>query len=137
ALAQADDPEALAEAVAALGELPGPTELVALGQRLLAWNYDRSLLAALHRIGSLGDRSTIPVARRLLRNLEDIMAKAPPLDRRALRQSLLSEAGEVAPLRELVRELEAAELEPSQAEEPRGSAKTNPGAANGAVPAIS
>ncbi len=115
ALAQAHELDALADAVAALAELPKPSELVGLGQRLLAWNYERSLLAALHRFGSIGDASSMPVARRLLRNLEDIMAKAPPLDRRSLRQSLLSEAGELTPLRELVRELDSAEAAPAVA----------------------
>ncbi|MFO7567135.1 MAG: sigma 54-interacting transcriptional regulator [Enhygromyxa sp.] len=128
-LAQARDAEELGEAVAALAELPTPTELVALGQRLLAWNYDRSLLVALHRCEVIGDPSSIPVARRLLRNLEDIMTKAPPLDRRSLRQSLLSEAGEAAPLRELVRELEVAEHEPPPSVEPKlASGPTSAGA---------
>ena len=109
ALAQARDLDELGRAVAALAALPSPTALVARGLRLLAWNYDRGLLGALHRFGSVADSSSIPVARRLLANLEDIMAKAPSLDRRALRHSLLSEAGEATPLRELVRELEAAD----------------------------
>jgi len=128
ALAQADDRDAFAQAVAELAELPTPVELIGLGQRLLAWNYDRSLLAALHRCGSIGDPSSISVARRLLRNLEDIMNKAPPLDRRSLRQSLLSEAGEAGPLRELVRELEAGEHEPAANGEALGSAPASDGA---------
>ena len=118
-LAQAGDAAELVDAVAELGSLPKPSELVGRGQRLLAWNYDRGLLVALHRFGALADASSMPVARRLLLNLEDIMVKAPPLDRRALRQSLLSEAGELGPLRELVRELDASEHEPV-AREPSG-----------------
>lgn len=107
-LAQARHTGALAEASAALGELPTPAKLWARGERLLAWTYDRTLLCVLHDHGSVGDEATGSVARRLLEDLEEIMNKAPPLDRRALRQSLLSEAGEAGPLRELVRELELA-----------------------------
>jgi transcriptional regulator with GAF, ATPase, and Fis domain len=118
-LAQAEEPTELRDAVVELGALPKPHELVDRGQRLLAWNYDRGLLVALHQFGAVGDASSLPVARRLLDNLEDIMVKAPPLDRRALRQSLLSEAGELGPLRELVRELDAADHEPV-AREPSG-----------------
>ncbi|MFV8756423.1 sigma 54-interacting transcriptional regulator [Nannocystaceae bacterium ST9] len=111
ALAQAQTREQLERARTSLAELPGPVELWAAGQRLLAWTYDRALLGALHRFGCIGDRSSQPVARRLIANLEALMAKVPNLDRRALRHSLLSEAGEAGPLRELVRELEAAELD--------------------------
>ena len=109
-LAQAR-PGELAQASGLLATVPGPQELWARGEQLLALTYDRTLLCALHAHGSVGDASTSSVARRLLIHLEDIMAKVPPLDRRALRQSLLSEAGEAAPLRELVRELELASAE--------------------------
>ena len=119
-LAQAETREQLERARVGLSELPGPIELWAAGQRLLAWTYDRTLLGVLHRFGCVGDRSSRPVAHRLIGNLEIMMAKAPTLDRRALRQSLLSEAGEAGPLRELVRELEAdaREAEASEAREP-------------------
>jgi transcriptional regulator with GAF, ATPase, and Fis domain len=110
-MALARDDDELQTAAAALGRLPGPTQLWASGERLLAWNYDRSLLGALHRRGAIGDAQSNSVARRMLRHLEELMAKAPPLDRRSLRQSLLSEAGEAGPLRELVRELEVSERE--------------------------
>jgi transcriptional regulator with GAF, ATPase, and Fis domain len=119
-MAQARDGDELREASAELARLPTPTQLWARGERLLAWTYDRTLLGALHRHGSLGDTAASSVARRLLRHLEELMAKAPPLDRRSLRQSLLSEAGEAAPLRELVRELEVAEAR-GPAEEPAPS----------------
>ncbi|PRP91070.1 Transcriptional regulatory protein ZraR [Enhygromyxa salina] len=117
-LAQARDAEQLREASAELARLPAPTKLWASGERLLAWTYDRTLLGVLHRHGSVGDAAASSVARRLLRHLEELMTKAPPLDRRSLRQSLLSEAGEAAPLRELVRELEVAEHD-AAAPEPR------------------
>ncbi|PRQ09276.1 sigma 54-interacting transcriptional regulator [Enhygromyxa salina] len=114
-LAQAHDPDQLREASAELAALPSPTQLWASGERLLAWAYDRTLLGALHRHGSIGDPAAASVARRLLRYLEELMSKATPLDRRSLRQSLLSEAGEAGPLRELVRELEAIEHEVPEA----------------------
>lgn len=106
-------------AAAELGKLPSPTQLWSSGERMLAWNYDRSLLGALHRRGAIGDAAASSVARRMLRHLEELMAKAPPLDRRSLRQSLLSEAGEAGPLRELVRELEVSELEVDERERER------------------
>ncbi|KIG13190.1 Response regulator of zinc sigma-54-dependent two-component system [Enhygromyxa salina] len=110
-LAQAKDPEQLREASLELAALPAPTQLWAAGERLLAWAYDRTLLGVLHRGGAVGDPAAASVARRLLRYLEELMSKATPLDRRSLRQSLLSEAGEAGPLRDLVRELEATEHE--------------------------
>ncbi|NVB42204.1 sigma 54-interacting transcriptional regulator [Pseudenhygromyxa sp. WMMC2535] len=114
-LAQAADGPALRQALEALAALPSPAELERLGQRQLAWTYDRTLLAALHRGGVVGEASAASVARRLLRNLETFMAKAPPLDRGALRHSLLLEAGEADALRELALELEAAEAEAEDA----------------------
>jgi transcriptional regulator with GAF, ATPase, and Fis domain len=110
-MALARDEAELHTATAELARLPSPTQLWSSGERLLAWNYDRSLLGALHRRGVIGDAAASSVARRMLRHLEELMTKAPPLDRRSLRQSLLSEAGEAGPLRELVRELEVSELE--------------------------
>jgi transcriptional regulator with GAF, ATPase, and Fis domain len=118
-LAQAQTREQLEQARAGLSDLPGPVDLWAGGQRLLAWTYDRTLLGVLHRFGCVGDRSSQPVARRLITNLEELMTKAPTLDRRALRHSLLSEAGEAGPLRELVRELEADDHEPIHRPAPR------------------
>jgi transcriptional regulator with GAF, ATPase, and Fis domain len=117
-LAQSQTRDQLEDAREALGDLPGPVELWSASQRLLAWTYDRTLLGVLHRFGCIGDRSSQPVARRLITHLEELMAKAPPLDRRALRQSLLSEAGEAGPLRELVRELEADDREHAERVEP-------------------
>jgi transcriptional regulator with GAF, ATPase, and Fis domain len=108
-LALARDDAELSQATASLAPLPSPTQLWATGERLLAWNYDRSLLGTLHRRHAVADAAATSVARRMLRHLEELMVKAPPLDRRSLRQSLLSEAGEAGPLRELVRELEAGE----------------------------
>ena len=117
-MALARDDAELSIATARLARLPSPTQLWASGERLLAWNYDRSLLGVLHRAADAGapdagdaDTGATSVARRMLRHLEELMAKAPPLDRRSLRSSLLSEAGEAGPLRELVRELEAVERE--------------------------
>jgi transcriptional regulator with GAF, ATPase, and Fis domain len=135
-LAQASDSEQLREASAELAVLPPPTQLWRSGERLLAWAYDRTLLGALHRHGSVGDPSAASVAARLLRFLEELMSKATPLDRRSLRQSLLSEAGEAGPLRELVRELEAAEHEAqdSPVSEPRAPdelAGVGPGVGSG------
>ncbi|MCA9687280.1 MAG: GAF domain-containing protein, partial [Myxococcales bacterium] len=129
ALAQVEDAAALRAASTALAALPGPVELERIGQRQLAWIYDRTLLATLHRCGRLGEADTASVARRQLRTLETFMAKAPPLDRRTLRQSLLLEAGEAGPLRELVREIEAAEHEEPrepQAGEPEGLVRRSP-----------
>jgi transcriptional regulator with GAF, ATPase, and Fis domain len=108
-MALARDEDELQTAASELARLPSPTQLWSSGERLLAWNYDRSLLGALHRRGAIGDAAASSVARRMLRHLEELMAKAPPLDRRSLRQSLLSEAGEAGPLRELVRELDVGE----------------------------
>ncbi len=99
----------LSDASGALGRLPGPAALERLGQRQLAWLYDRTMLSVLHRHGHAGEAGAASVARRLVHKLEHFMSEAPPLDRRALRQSLLSEAGEAGPLRELVQEIEAAE----------------------------
>jgi transcriptional regulator with GAF, ATPase, and Fis domain len=127
-LAQADAHDSLAAARAQLAELPSAPALWQAGQRLLAWTYDRTLLGVLHRFGHVGDASSRSVARRLLTHLDTLMAKAPPLDRRALRQSLLSEAGESAPLRELVRELELAHDEGEGEAPPEGAAPAEPSA---------
>lgn len=121
------DPVALTEVSGWLRRFPSPSELARLGQRQLAWAFDRTVLSALHRDGLVGAPSTVSVARRLLRTLEVFMANASPLDRRNLRQSLLSEAGEAAPLRDLVRELDAAEREPASGDPPSDPALAGPG----------
>ncbi|EDM73755.1 transcriptional regulator, NifA subfamily, Fis Family, partial [Plesiocystis pacifica SIR-1] len=117
-LALAPSIAALVETRRELAELPSPTALVDAGQAQLAWIYDRALLGALHRFGHVGDALSGSVAGRLLNHLESFMNHASKLDRRSLRQSLLSEAGEAQPLRELVRELEAAEASTPAAAEP-------------------
>jgi transcriptional regulator with GAF, ATPase, and Fis domain len=105
-LAQAPSATALGDATRALARLPGPPTLGAAGKRMLAWSYDRKLLAAVQRQYPLGHAICRTVANRQLRTLETIMSKVHSLDRDAARSSLLTEAGDPEPLRALVRTLE-------------------------------
>ncbi len=105
-LAQASPGEAIGAATRALARLPGPTQLIARGEVLMAWFYDRGLLSALQREFSAKHHLCISVAIRQLRTLDLIMSKTTNLDSDAVRSSLLTESGDSESLSALVRSLE-------------------------------
>lgn len=115
------DPSAVALARAELDALGTADMFVQREDLELAWQIDRVTLAALQREHSRGAPPRARVAGRLLRTLERMMQKTPPLDRpAALRVLSREEGGETPVLEALLAETATPSLQaPTSESEPQ------------------
>ncbi len=127
-LARGDATE-LEEVIASLSRLPRPDTWCQRGRVDLAWSYDRTLLLALRRRLPPSHPARRRVGQRWLETLELVMKQTGPLDRSAVRGSLLVDGGDAQPLRELL-----AEFDDMPAAPPSGPAPAAPPAVAGPTP---